>query len=170
MDFTPKTGPNWLERNAGKIAALAAGAALAGSSGLSGADQVEFLSAYTADVLGDTGGTNMMGLTGQRQAAAGGSGGGSGGAPPPQEKNDSYTFSCPVGSASHTVEIPYYRTTCRDAAKDFARIYGCNLIDLFAQAGRDCTSACGNAQCLDSPSGAPSSSGGAFLDNILGDN
>lgn len=63
-------------------------------------------------------------------------------------KQDRYSFSCPMGG-SHTITVPYKTQACGAAAKNFARVYACNLIDDFSSAQRQCQQACGSPQCAE---------------------
>ncbi len=166
--------------NFGQVMALAGGVALAGSSNLSGAQQAEFMTNYTADVLTDSGGTNMRNwgnqqvqqMASQRQnsqqgglmsnqgaAQQQGTTGGQG-----AMKEADYSFTCPSGG-SHSIKVPYLTTACLGAAKNFARVNGCNMVNEMSSASQRCSSSCGHPQCLESPAaGTTTGSGDAEMD------
>lgn len=102
-----------------------------------------------------SGGTSFStpGLNGMLQSASGGNAGGVSGpaqsaaASQPASKSERFSFSCPSG-ASSSMTITYRTASCASAAKNYARVYGCNMINDFGSAQRQCQQACGNAQCV----------------------
>ena len=160
----------------GKFLALAAGAALAGSSSIDGAQKLDFMTNYSVDVLTDSGGTNTRNWGNQQvkqmrgnQPTTNGGSGSSSGDRQPQIKEDTYKFACPHSNSGHSVQVPYFTTGCLTAAKNYAKVYGCNLIDEMSSASQTCQSACGNSQCLEMPKGGNTGSGDddlEFLNNM----
>jgi hypothetical protein len=132
-----------------QIFALAAGAALAGGSDMSAAQKADFATAYTKDVMTDSGGENMRQWQARALANLNAANNGGRALAPMQEA--SYTFKCPMGRSENTVKVPYYTQACLQAAKTFTRAYACNLIDEMEAAKSSCSSACGDPTCLERP-------------------
>ncbi|WP_417810350.1 hypothetical protein [Thalassospira alkalitolerans] len=142
----------------GQVFALAAGSALIGSSSIADVQKLEIGGAFAADVLGNTGGTNMGAVqqnyqmqlqNNQSQNAApalsagtavgAGAGGGL--------QSYAATIKCDSGTTSQ-INVPYRTESCRVAAVDFATTYACNKLDQ-ERVIRNCQSACGHPQCLE---------------------
>ena len=140
--------------NMGQIFAIAAGAAVIGASDISEAAKIEVAGALTADVIGNTGGTNMASLQSSfAQRAQSVSSGNSGNASSSSSTGgDGITvehvqISCPDTGVSNMIPVPYRTKICRRAAIDFATTYACNKLDQ-ERVTRNCKAACGNSQCL----------------------
>lgn len=141
--------------NMGQIFAIAAGAAVIGASDISEAAKIEVAGALTADVIGNTGGTNMASLQSSfAQRAQSVSSGNSGNASSAGSNTggsgitvEQVAISCPDTGVSQTIPVPYRTQICRRAAIDFATTYACNKLDQ-ERVTRNCKAACGNSQCL----------------------
>ncbi len=140
--------------NMGQIFAIAAGAAVIGASDISEAAKIEVAGALTADVIGNTGGTNMASLQSSfAQRAQSVSSGNTGNTSSSSSAGgngitvEQVPISCPDTGVSNTIPVPYRTQICRRAAIDFATTYACNKLDQ-ERVARNCEAACGNSQCL----------------------
>lgn len=142
----------------GKIIALTAGAMAIGASGADTNTMVDVGSAFAADVIGDTGGTNLQNLQSAynaRNANAQSSGTGNGetgngtNATPVTKLNEfNTTITCPDTGVTSDITIPYRTEACRVAAIDFAKTFSCNLTDQ-DRVTQNCQTACGDPRCLE---------------------
>lgn len=133
----------------GQVFALAAGMALVASAEIPDAARLELGSAYVADVLGNTGGSNIRGAAASaaergRPAAAAPSSPAAGGM-----RYESYTFSCAHGG-TYTIDVPYREAAKLGVKKDFAKTMSCNEIDNWSAVQDRCQSAFGNRTCEES--------------------
>ncbi|MBC07011.1 hypothetical protein [Thalassospira sp.] len=140
----------------GQVIALTAGAVAIGSADIDTTSMAEIGGAFAADVLGDTGGTNMQSLQGaynarlantQSSAGTGGSTGGTSTAAGEKLNEFETTITCPDTGVTSDITIPYRTEACRVAALDFAKTFSCNKTDQ-DRVTQNCQSACGHPQCL----------------------
>jgi len=162
----------------GKFLALAAGAVLADSSGMSSSQKLDFMTSYSVDVLTDSGGTNTRKWGNQETQKTQSnmqvnnkknSNGSSSGDGQSAMKEEGYTFTCPDTQKQHTIQVPYFTTSCLTAAKNFAKVNGCNMVNEMTTVSQQCQSACGHPQCLENPpSGTQVGSGDDEMDFLNG--
>ncbi|MFD2265173.1 hypothetical protein ACFSM5_19880 [Lacibacterium aquatile] len=138
----------------GQIFALAGGAAVLGMSNIPAAAKVQMGGAYTADVMGNTGGSNTINTA---NALAGGAAAGRPGmiggrpvsssvAPAGAMRTESYSFTC-AHSGSHTIQIPYRDASKLPIKKAYTKTMACNETDNWSKALADCNRAFGNQSC-----------------------
>ncbi|WP_133125824.1 hypothetical protein [Thalassospira marina] len=142
----------------GQLFAVAAGAAIIGGADIPDAAKVDIGTAFMADVMSDTGTTNMQSLqnTYQQQlqrnnnvpAVAGTAQQASATAKPAGGlKTYNAKITCEDTGVTNTIPVPYRTEACRIAAIDFAQTFACNKLDQ-DRVTRNCQSACGDPQCL----------------------
>lgn len=151
----PGSGFDW-----GKAIALTAGAAVIGTSNIDGASKAEIGGAFAADIIGETGGSNMQSLqntynsqlnnaTNNSESNSNDTETGSARSTKTATKLNEWktTINCPDTGVSNPITIPYRTEACRLAAFDFAETFGCNKTDQ-DRVTQNCQRACGHPQCL----------------------
>ncbi|RCK43882.1 hypothetical protein TH25_20805 [Thalassospira profundimaris] len=143
----------------GQLFVAATGAAIIGGADIPDAAKLDIGTAFIADVMGDTGGTNMQSLqnTYQQQKPKGngtlGAAGtttnvaGTGDKPAGDLNTYNAQITCEQTGITRTIPVPYRTEACRIAAIDFAQTFACNKLDQ-ERVTRNCQSACGHPQCL----------------------
>ncbi|CAM3296547.1 hypothetical protein [Thalassospira profundimaris] len=144
----------------GQMIALTAGAVAIGSADIDATSMAEIGGAFAADVLGDTGGSNMQSLqsaynsrlaniqsSGTGSGGTDGSSGGTSAAAGEKLNEFDTTITCPDTGVTSDITIPYRTEACRVAALDFAKTFSCNKTDQ-DRVIQNCQSACGHPQCL----------------------
>ncbi|MCC9623112.1 hypothetical protein LPB41_15580 [Thalassospira sp. MA62] len=135
----------------GQLLALAAGAVMITTSDIDPSAMAEIGGAFSSDVLGDTGGTNMQNLRGNLQSQLNSQNASSNGSSASATSTPLNIYkahiSCPDTGVTATIDVPYRTEACRVAAVDFAKTFSCNMTDQ-ERVMQNCQQACGHPQCL----------------------